>query len=138
MSTERCCCSTWRRNPHQEGGILSTFTLPLDFLRLFSENCLMAVIHSNRIRLPVFSGQTRHTKGADSWCAFHLFLMVGPSDTGPDASSSCTLLSVIALSSSEGSRDGEDKNLQVRARVPLSTEHPAVSSKANRDPKRPS
>lgn len=33
MSVEQCCCSTCKRNPHEEGRILSsTLALPLDFL----------------------------------------------------------------------------------------------------------
>lgn len=133
--------STHKRNPHEEGRIQSSSVhSPSWPPHLFSEKCLIALIHSNSIGLPVFSGQTFHTKGADSLCTFHLFLMAGPSDTGPGASLPCALLSVIALSSSEGSHEGEAENLKVEATVPLSTflctEHPAVSSEANRDPKR--
>lgn len=57
----------------------------------------------------MFSWQTFHPTGAPSLCTFHLFLMAGPSGTGPG-----DLLSVIALSSSEGSHEGESKNLKGR------------------------
>lgn len=123
--------STHKQNPHEEEFCRQAFTLPLDPFSFFSENCLIALIHSNRIGLHVFSGQTFHPTGATSLCTFHfLFLMAGPSGIG----SGC--------SSSESSHEGDSKNLKLEATVSLNTllctEHPAVRSEANRDPKLPS
>lgn len=50
--------------------------------------------------------------------------MAGPSGTGPGGSLSSALFSVFVLSSSEGSHDGDGKNLTVEAAVSFSTEHP--------------
>lgn len=45
---------------------------------LFSANCLIRLICSNRILHSVFSGQTFHSTGGASLCTFPLFLMAGP------------------------------------------------------------
>lgn len=93
----------------------------------------------------MFSGQTFHTTGAISSCTFHFFLMAGPSGTGPGCSLSSALSSVIVLSSSEGSHDGEDKNLKSQGHsfIKHFSLHRASllgddSSEANRDPELPS
>lgn len=60
---------------------------------LFSANCLISLICSNRILLSVFSGQTFHSTGGVSRCTFHLFLMAGPlRHWTREPSSSCAAL----------------------------------------------
>lgn len=102
---------------------------------LFSENCLIALIHSNRITLSVFSGQTFHTTGAISSCTFHLFLMAGPYGTGPGGSLLPPLPPWFRWW-------GRYKNLRSRPcfkkSIFLCTKHPAISSKPNRDLEPPS
>lgn len=115
----RCICTKWY--PQVEDFCPRAFTLPRWPLRLFSENCLITWILSNRIRLPVLSGQTLHSTGGISPCTFHLFLMAGPSGTRPCGYLASAISSDIALSSSEGSQDGEGKHLKVKANDSLST-----------------
>lgn len=88
---------------------------------LFSANCLISLIRSNRIRLSVFSRQTLRSTGGVSQCTFHLFLMAGPSGFGlrsplPLAHSGLSLHSPpLRLSP-----DGEGKQLEVEVILSLS------------------
>lgn len=68
-------------SPHENKFCHWAFSLPR-VLILFSANCLISLICSNRMRLSVFSGQTFHSTGGVSQCTFHLFLMADPSGIG--------------------------------------------------------
>lgn len=68
-------------SPHENKFCHRAFSLPR-VLILFSANCLISLICSNRMRLSVFSGQTFLSTGGVSQCTFHLFLMADPSGIG--------------------------------------------------------
>lgn len=105
--------------PHEDKFSHRAFSLPR--VLLFSAKCLISLICSNTIRLSVFSGQTFHSTGGVSQCTFHLFLMAGPSGIGLTRPLPLAHWSVAALSSSEGSPDGEGKRLEVEVVLSLST-----------------
>lgn len=89
------------------------------FLSLVSSSFFQQTVWSVRIVQTeygsVFSRQTFHSTGGTFQCTFHLFLMAGPSGSGVRSPLP------LALSSSEGSLDGEGKRLEVGVVLSLST-----------------